>query len=164
MAFSVFRRHLTAAVLALVAALGLSSCASIPADSDGLLDRVRGGTLVVGVSEHVPWTEVTDDGTVTGIEASLIEGFAESLDSDIEWAVAPESVLADGIGKGEIDVIIGGLTTSSPWSSHVALTRPYTEVVSDEGQKQQMVMGTQRGENAFLVALERYLAEAHGEI
>lgn len=164
MDFSAVPRRLAAGSVSLVAAVCLSGCASIPADSEGLLERARGGTLVVGVSEHEPWTVVADDGTVSGTEASLVTDFAGQLDADVEWEVGPESVLVDKVATGEVDVLIGGLTTSSPWSSDIAFTRPYTEVVSDEGQKQKMVMGTPRGENAFLVALERHLAHAHGEI
>lgn len=40
----------------------LSACGTIPADSIGTLDRARTGDLVVGVSEHQPWTEVSDKG------------------------------------------------------------------------------------------------------
>lgn len=149
---------------AVALALALSGCASIPADSGDTLERVTGGTLLVGVSEHEPWTHVSDDGEVHGIEVDLVEGFADSLGARIEWRIAPESVLADEVAGKELDIMIGGLTTSSPWSSDVAFTRPYTEVVSDDGQPQKMVMGTRLGENAFLAALETHLAEVHGEI
>lgn len=136
--------------------LALSACGSIPADSAGTLDRTRGGTLVVGVSENEPWTDVDDStGEVSGSEAELIEGFAESIDAGVEWVPGSESVLAEQIKEGELDVIIGGLTKKSPWSSHMALTRPYTD---------NNVMGVQMGENELQVALERYLAEESGEI
>ena len=145
-----------------VAAVLLSSCsaisATIPADSEGTLSRVEDGTLVVGVSEHPPWTNISDTGEHSGSEVDLIRGFAEHVNAEIEWQQAPESVLAERIKNGEVDVVIGGLTDSSPWSSHMALTRPYAEV---DGEK--MVMGTPLGENAFLVELERHLAEEFGE-
>lgn len=149
------RRRLSTALLT-PCILALSACGSIPADSAGTLDRARGGTLVVGVSENEPWTDVDDStGEVSGSEAELIEGFAESIDADVEWVPGSESVLAEQIKEGELDVIIGGLTKKSPWSSHMALTRPYTE---------DLVMGVQMGENELQVALERYLAEESGEI
>lgn len=144
------------------AAVLLSSCsaisANIPADSEGTLSRVEDGTLVVGVSEHPPWTNISDTGEHSGSEVDLIRGFAEHVNAEIEWQQAPESVLAERIKNGEVDVVIGGLTDSSPWSSHMALTRPYAEI---DGEK--MVMGTPLGENAFLVELERHLAGEFGE-
>lgn len=149
------RRRLSTLLLT-TCALALTACGSIPADSAGTLDRARGGTLVVGVSENEPWTDVDDHtGEVSGSESELIEGFADTIDAEVEWVPGSESVLAEQIKEGELDVIIGGLTKKSPWTSHMALTRPYTN---------DNVMGVQMGENALQVALERYLAEESGEI
>ena len=143
--------------------LALSGCATIPADAEGTLDRAQEGTLVVGVSEHKPWTDVDDEtGQVTGTEADLIMSFADGIDADVDWRTGAESVLAGQMKAGEVDVLIGGLTASSPWSTHMALTRPYTSVESDEGETEDMVMGVRLGENALLVALERHLAQEHG--
>lgn len=144
------------AALASVAILG--GCASIPADSEGTLSRAEEGILVVGVSEHPPWTQVSDAGELSGSEVDLVRGFADSINAEIEWHVEPESVLASQIQEGDLDVVIGGLTDSSPWMSHMALTRPYREV---DGEN--MVMGTRLGENELLVALERYLADEFDE-
>lgn len=146
-----------------IAAMGLcvsllSACGAIPADSIGTLDRARDGELVVGVSAHQPWTEVSDSGEYSGSEVDLIEGFAESIGADVQWCAAPESVLAAKIKGDQLDVVIGGLTSTSPWSTHMAFTRPYTKV---DGES--MVMGTRLGENELLVALERYLAKEFGE-
>lgn len=138
-------------------ALLLSAC-GLPADAEGTFDRASGGTLVVGVSEHSPWA-VVDDGAVTGSEADLIQSFADSIDAEIQWLPGAESVLAGKVKDGEVDVLIGGLTTSSPWTSEMALTRPYTEV---DGEK--MVMGVRLGENELLTELERHLAREEGEI
>ncbi|TVS23059.1 transporter substrate-binding domain-containing protein [Corynebacterium sanguinis] len=143
----------------------LGGCGALPRDVEGTYDRAAGGTLVVGVSEHEPWTSVNDaTGEVSGSEAELIRGFADSIDADVEYKVASESVLAGWIEDGEIDVMIGGLTATSPWVSHMALTRPYTTVTSESGSDEKMVMGVPMGENKLMVELERYLARAEGEI
>lgn len=156
-------RRLVAALS--LSALLLSGCSSIPADADGTLDRARDGTLVVGVSEHPPWTIIdAKTGEVTGSEADLIKGFAESINAEIEWHPGPESVLAGEIKEGELDIVIGGLTTSAPWSSQMAMTRSYAAVDSEDGQTENMVMAVPMGENELMVALERYLAQEHGEI
>ena len=145
-------RRWTLTLLA-VSGLALGACGSIPADTEGTLDRATGGALVVGVSEHRPWTTIGGDGEITGTEADLITSFAESIDADIEWHTGPESVLADMTKEGELDVVIGGLTADAPWSDKMAL--PYS---GDQ------VMGLRMGENELLVALERHLAREHGEI
>ena len=146
-------------LLLLTAAALLGGCSALPADVAGTFDRASGGTLVVGVSEHRPWTHVDDEGRVTGSEADLITSFAESIDATVDWAPAPESVLATKVKDGEVDVVIGGLTATSPWSSFMALTRPYQTVGEEK-----MVMGVRLGENELLVNLERHLAREFGEI
>ena len=145
--------------LLLACAALLTGCAALPVDVEGTFDRASGGTLVVGVSEHRPWVHVDDSGHVTGSEADLITSFAESIDATIDWAEGPESVLAGKIRDGEVDVVIGGLTASSPWADFMALTRPYQTVGEEE-----MVMGVRLGENELLVNLERHLAREFGEI
>ncbi|MCK2201714.1 substrate-binding periplasmic protein [Corynebacterium callunae] len=148
-----------------LSALLLGGCGAIPADADGTLDSARDGTLVVGVSEHPPWTILDEEtGEITGSEAELIKGFAESINAEIEWRPSPESILAGDIKDGEIDIVIGGLTATSPWASHMALTRAYASVESTDGQTEDMVMGVPMGENELMVTLERHLAQEHGEI
>lgn len=155
------RRIIAAFVAALVALVpsAVTACGTMPHDADGTLDRARDGVLVVGVSEHRPWTHVDDEGRVTGSEADLITSFAESIDATVDWAPAPESVLATKVKDDEVDVVIGGLTATSPWSSFMALTRPYQTVGEEK-----MVMGVRLGENELLVNLERHLAREFGEI
>ena len=155
------RRPLAATFI--VSGLVLGGCAAIPADSEGTLDRARNGTLVVGVSEHPPWTSVTNGG-VEGTEVDLIRGFADDIDAQIEWHAGPESVLIGSLADGGLDIVIGGLTSDSPWQEEIALTRSYRAVPAEGGHTEDMVMAIRMGENALMVALERYLAEEHGEI
>jgi len=151
--------------LALACAALLPACGTIPADPGGTYNRAKDGTLVVGVSEHGPWTSVDDaTGEVSGSEADLIRGFADSINADVEWKVGAESELAEKMEDGEVDVMIGGLTSTSPWAKDVALTRPYTTVETPKGEKEKMVMAVPMGENKLMVALERYLAREEGEI
>jgi len=154
--------------LLLAGAVGLlTGCGSVtvPADVDGTLDRATDGTLVVGVSEHPPWVDIDEKtGEVTGIEADLIASFAESINAEVQWQPGPESVLAGQVEEGAVDIVVGGLTTSSPWSSHLALTRPYATVTSAGGREEQMVMGVRMGENELLVELEKHLAREQGEV
>lgn len=148
-------------VLVAVLAL-LAGCGSIPADPEGTLDRVRGGFLRVGVSPHPPWTDVSGpvDGEQrpTGSEVELVTAFAESLDAEVHWTAGGEEELVGALSEGKLDLVIGGLTGTSPWSSHAAITRPYVTVPGADGSEEMHVMAAPMGENAFLVALERFLA------
>ncbi|MFI9815156.1 transporter substrate-binding domain-containing protein [Saccharothrix variisporea] len=108
----------------LVAAVLLTGC-GIPRDTDGTLDRVRGGVLRVGVAEHPPWTAVDGPDSVSGAEADLVTRLADELDARVEWHPGAESALMAALEGRQLDLVVGGLTDDLPWTEHAALSRPY---------------------------------------
>jgi polar amino acid transport system substrate-binding protein len=149
---------MTGAALAAV----VTGCASIPADPDGTLERVTGGELRVGVSHNPPFTTVPDSGEPGGSEADLIREFAESLDASIEWVDGGEEALMLALENGRLDLVIGGLTSDTPWTDSAGVTRPYRESTNDLGHTLRHVMAVPLGENGFLVELETFLHENGG--
>jgi polar amino acid transport system substrate-binding protein len=138
----------------------LTGCGvSIPADPEGTLERASGGILRVGVSPNEPWTELNDNAPPSGIEVDLVEDFAESIGAQIEWSGGGEESLMEELRRGELDLVIGGLTSKSPWTDKAAITKPYTEAENEAGKQEKLVMAARMGENAFLLALERFLLE-----
>jgi ABC-type amino acid transport substrate-binding protein len=141
--------------------LALSGCGlTMPTDPDGTLESVRGGTLNVGLSPNGDFTVVERDGTYSGSEVELVEGFATSLDSTIDWTVGSEEALVRGLENGTIDVVVAGLTDATPWVDKAGVTRAYAEVTGGDGSTHKMVMLVPIGENAFLTELETYLTES----
>jgi polar amino acid transport system substrate-binding protein len=150
------------AVAALVLAVSLSGCASsFPADPEGTLDRVSGGTLRVGISPNGEWTDVADGGEASGIEVSLVEKFAETIDAEIAWVEGGEEQPFAQLHEGALDMVVGGLTDKTPWVNKGAVTKPFTEVTTSRGMEKH-VMATAMGENAFLLALEQFLLDQEG--
>ncbi len=98
-----------------IAVLLLGGC-QYPRDPEGTLDRVRGGTLRVGVAEVEPWTTV---------ERQLVREFADSVSAEVEWVEGTESELIEALAGRQLDVVIGGFTRRSVWMNEAALTRPY---------------------------------------
>ena len=137
---------------------------SFPADSQGTLERATGGELRVGVSENPPFTQVAPDGAVSGSEVELVTEYAETIDAEITWVPAGENVLAAEMKAGNLDVVIGGLPADAPWTSDIALTRPYTQTTGPDGKTMKIVFGVTPGENALMIDLERFLAEQGGEL
>ena len=131
----------------------LSSC-GLPRDSDHTLDRVRGGELRVGVTEHAPWVTVRND-RMDGIEPRLIEELARQLGARTVWRRGAESEILEMLHRRELDIVAGGLTEQSPWKGQVAFTRPY---FTDTATGRTRVLAVSPGENAFLVHVERFLA------
>lgn len=110
---------ITFAVLLLSAA----AC-SFPRDADGTTDRVRNGTLRVGVVVDTPW--VTDSaGTVGGVEVGLVNELARGLHATPRWVRGSEPALMESLKGREVDLVIGGVTAKVPWAREVAFTRPY---------------------------------------
>lgn len=149
------------------ALLLLAGCGvTIPTDPEGTLERVEDGFLRVGVSPHPPWTDAagtgTEDATPSGTEVDLLARFAEELEAEVRWTVGGEEDLVAQLAAGKLDVVVGGLTATSPWASHAALTLPYVTVPGPDGAAEGHVMATPLGENAFLVTLETFLVEEAG--
>jgi len=148
-------------------ALGLVGCSGhYPADPDGTLDRVSGGTLRVGVSHQPPWTDTSGDNSPDdpgGIEAQLIEDYAASIDAEVDWHVGGEEQLIKLLSERQLDVVIGGLTDQSPWESEVALTTDYAECLGVDGKTAKHVVAVQMGENALMSSVERFLLEQNVE-
>lgn len=111
----------------LLALLFLAAACNIPRDPEGTLDRVTDGTLRVGITESDPWVIIGEE--PTGAEVTLVEGFAETLSADIEWVKGSEAELMGALERRELDLVVGGIASSSPWGQKVAITAHYHEVM-----------------------------------
>ncbi|WP_235558856.1 hypothetical protein [Microbacterium sp. Leaf161] len=149
-------RAISAAV-ALLLATALSGCGlTIPADPDGTLSSVTGSELRVGVTSEPGLVDV-ERATPTGSLPDLVGGFADSIDAEIDWTDGSEETLVGMLERGDLDLVIGGFTASTPWIDKAGVTRAYPGIDGAEGR--QIVMLVPLGENAFLSELERYLDE-----
>jgi polar amino acid transport system substrate-binding protein len=110
-----------------LALLGFAVSCEIPRDPDGTLERVSRGTLRVGITENDPWVIVNGD--PTGVEVTLVDGFARQLGGEIEWVDGNEADLIGALEFRELDLVIGGITSDTPWAQQAAITAQYHEVV-----------------------------------
>lgn len=156
------RRRGPTAVVAMLTSTVVAGCGlQIPTDPDRTLAQVRAtGELRVGVSPHPPFTTLPSHpgGEPGGGEVVLVRRFAEEQGAEALFVVDGEEALVKLLETGELDVMVGGLSSRSPWSTKVALTRPYTRT-QEEGRTVKHVMAVVRGENALLSELERFLDE-----
>lgn len=147
----------------LIALLMLSACTlvgcAIPKDPEHSLQRASGGVLRVGVSANPPWTEVSGQQTPAGIEVRLVEDYARSIGADIEWSVGAESILVSKISENELDLVIGGFDSRTPWKKYATTTRPYARTLDAEGKPVKRVWLCAQGENALLSSVESELIE-----
>jgi hypothetical protein len=100
---------------------------------------------------------MTDEGEASGIEVELVEEFAETLDADVTWVEGGEEKLFTDLAAGRLDMVVGGLTDTTPWTDKAAITQPFDQVTTSDGKTVKHVMAAAMGENAFLVELEQFL-------
>jgi len=135
----------------------LTGCVqSIPVDPDGTLDEVRGGTLHVGLTPNAGFVEKNGD-NFQGRDIDIVQGFADQLGAKVQWKMAGEEQLVEDLELGKLDLVAGGISSDTPWSDQVGITRPYATFQDPEGQQAKAVLLVPPGENAFLYELESYL-------
>lgn len=158
-------KRLLPGVLTATCLFFVSGCSSLPQDAADSYNNAAGGSLRVGVSPHAPWTVVDSlTGEVSGTEAALVRDFADEMGAQVDFHIAPESVLAEMISNRDLDVVIGGLSNDAGWDDKMAFTRPYETVTGADGKDEKKVMAVGLGENKMLVELERFLSKQTGEI
>ncbi|MCW4386644.1 transporter substrate-binding domain-containing protein [Salinibacterium sp. SYSU T00001] len=131
----------------------------MPTDPNGTLDRVTGGVLRVGVTPYEDRVVLHENGPPSGVEVELVKDFAETLDADVDWQSGSEGQHVRALEDHELDLIIGGISDRTPWSSKTGVTRPYAEITTEDGTQLKLVMLVQMGENAFLSELETFLTQ-----
>src|SRR4051794_30733386 len=114
---------MNASIAAVVLFLACGSC-SLPRDADHTLQRIQEGTLRVGVIHHPPWV-VTTRGEVEGVEVQLVRAAAADLKAKVAWIPGSESELLTSLHERELDLVIGGLSRTSPWKHQIAFSRAY---------------------------------------
>jgi ABC-type amino acid transport substrate-binding protein len=135
---------------ALAGVLALGGC--IPQDPEGTLERVRAGTLRVGVGHNPPWTDLASGADPLGIEIELVEELADSLGATIQWRLGSEADCMPALERFELDLYVGGVPHDTAWSRRVALTRPHAR-----SEAQDIVLAAPPGENAWIAFLDQWL-------
>lgn len=112
----------------LFVAVLLAACEDFPRDPGGTLERVRNGELRVGLRESEPWAMRNND-VMSGVEVRLVEQLAQSLNAKLRWVTpGPATVeIFEALYRGQLDLVIGGITLDNPWSGRVTFTRPYLD-------------------------------------
>jgi len=100
-------------VFLVLALVPISVGCDFPRDPRGTLEGVRDGTMRVGIVGNDPWTR-PEGGSASGVEVELLEDFAEKLGTETSFVPGTTSELLEAAKQGEVDVLVGGFTDTSP--------------------------------------------------
>lgn len=126
-------------IFAVCSAFALTGC-TIPDDTDGTYEHIKGGTLRVGVTEHEPWVSL-ERPDPSGVEVGLIRELAARLDAEVDYTSGSEEELVEALRERDLDVVIGGITDQTGWKKHVAMTKPYLTTHLVVGAPRSTVIG-----------------------
>ncbi|MCP4906634.1 MAG: transporter substrate-binding domain-containing protein [bacterium] len=84
--------------------------------------------LRVGVSPDYPPVIFEIDGEIVGIEGDLARMVGEALDRRIEFARYPFPELIAALERGDVDIVMSGLSITPERADRVAFSLPYMEV------------------------------------
>jgi polar amino acid transport system substrate-binding protein len=105
-------RFLVHAFLILALVLASTGC-DFPRDPRGTLEGVQNGTMRVGIVDNDPWAQM-EAGRLSGVEVKLLKDFAEELGAETSFVPGTTPELLEAAKQGEVDVLIGGFTSTSP--------------------------------------------------
>ena len=114
--------RITAVTLCLLAVIGLASgCATRGVDRSG-------PALRIGHTPNYPPIVYRDEDRLIGVEPELGEMLANELRREPEWVELPWEELIPSLERGEIDVIMSGMSVTPERSKRVLFTEPYMRV------------------------------------
>ncbi|MGH3518326.1 MAG: ectoine/hydroxyectoine ABC transporter substrate-binding protein EhuB [Haloechinothrix sp.] len=125
-----FRRAAAAGAVAIGGPVLLSACGG-DEGGDTLATGREQGFMRVGIANEPPYTEVTADGTVTGVEPDVLRAVLKRLGIDrIEGVVTPYDQMIPGLQAGRWDVVAAGLFMKQSRCGAVLYSEP--TIVSTE--------------------------------
>ena len=105
------------ALLGLLALVALASCATVP----------HSQVLRIGTSSTLPPVVFEQDGKLAGLEVAMAEVIGKRLKRQVKWEVMPFTDLIPALERGDIDVIMAGMSITDRRARRVLFTEPYLQ-------------------------------------
>ena len=113
-------------------AVGLGACQTAPVRSSapsapGRIDHVlASGELRAGLSAaQPPFNMKNRSGEVVGLDVDIVRALAQSMGVKLRLVERPFAELLPALEKGEVDLVISGLTITPERNARVAFAGPY---------------------------------------
>ncbi len=130
--------------LVVIAAMVLAGCNAIPRDPDGSLDRIRASrAFAVGLIAPGP------SGQPAERQSALLTRIANRTAAEPRIEDGAAERLLEKLEDGELDLVVGELSTDTPWRGRVTMFRPLAEHVR-EHHTIALTVAARNGENAWI--------------
>lgn len=144
-------------LLFLAAITLLSACDGYPRDADAMSHRASASGMRVGASHEPPYLRVAPDGTVTGSDALLMEGFAREHGYRLTWVTDAHDALMRELKDADLHAVVGGHREQSPWTPEVGWSQPFRVREGGDGPLHERRIALPPGQSAWHLAIDRYL-------
>ncbi len=148
-----------ALIAAPLMALLLAACGPYPRDADHLSEQAASSAMRVGVSEDPPWVRVLPDGSVTGPEADLVQGYADAHGYRLEWVPGGHDTLMRELERARLHAVIGGHRPDSPWKPMVGWSLPLALRAAPDGPMPERHVALPPGQSAWHLSFDQYLVD-----
>ena len=105
----------------------LAACQPPGGGSSSHLQRIlASGELRVGMTGSQPPLNMTSkSGVIMGLEVDVVQALAESMKLELRLVTFPFAELLTALERGEVDLVISGLTITPERNARVAFVGPY---------------------------------------
>lgn len=87
---------------------------------------IASGTLRVGLSgDQPPFNLTARDGRIVGFEVDIVEALATAMGLDVQLVKKPFEELLPALERGELDLVMSGVTITAERNARVAFVGPY---------------------------------------
>lgn len=131
-----------------LAGAGLAGC-DLPRDPEGTLESVKGRELRVGILHG---------GADSAGDRPVAERLAASLGARAVYVEGDAHALFESLQHGGLHLVIGGVPRSTPFAPHLGLSKPVGPLHGSR-EVDERVLAVRPGENAFLMRVNRTIAE-----
>ncbi len=98
---------------------------SLSVQADALDDMLKRGTVRVGVSLFAPWVMQDDSGQLSGSEIDIAKKLSQDMGVKPEFKIYNWEDIIPALEKGEIDIIISGMTITPARALKINFSQPY---------------------------------------
>jgi polar amino acid transport system substrate-binding protein len=120
------------------------ACTNLPRDPKSTLQEIQRRPVRVGLLENAPWV-VRVGSEPAGAEVELIREFAAQLGTTPEWHWGGEDEQFEALEHYGLDLVIGGLSSRTPWKSKIGLTSPYFSETIRVGSRESQTVDSLKG-------------------